>query len=488
MNFVVGILGLCLAQRLSTQTVLFESFSSNLNHEFFGDAVFIKDTILAYSFYDPYEDGSATLGITNMNTDISHTYNVIPEEFFEYDYEYIFDIDAKIYFLGTYHSQWFDPGGRIVLSHYDQNTNQFATEILSTDYGYPRINCATINNDDNLVLIGFDPQNLTQGVFIVEYSLDGDVLNFTQLPVIAGANMITQLSDNTYRIFRNGDKFLQLDNEFNLIDEFYSNVPIGGGKGVVWNEVESGFWSAGRLATYYWDDSLNSTNSFYSACISKYILDNNFAYYIIDTIPESNVLHSIIDFDGLAKFQMYFAINYDVGSFAGWDGNSIIPFDDATLKMYAVDSSATVLWERFLGGDANYNLRKVLATPDSGCIVFANRYDPHHPETGMDIYYLKLDKDGNPQPGYLDVPTSINPPTTSIPPTMVFYDALADVLHCQFVMPDHLLNIYDLSGRLIDSQLLNSSIYSTAQLSSGLYLYVLTTADGIVKEQGRFAK
>ena len=168
-------------------------------------------------------------------------------------------------------------------------------------------------------------------------------------------------------------------------------------------------------------------------------------------------------------------INLDI------DGENICNVE--FIEVLCINKDGQLRWRRELGGDASYWHRGLVATPDSGCVVFSNRYE-RGINTGeeSDLYYVKLNSRGK---TVKPVPVSINEsPLLSFNSIQLYPNPFNNLLRIQ---PNHhpnqnlFIEIYDVQGQLVLAQKVNQSTISVAHLSSGVYTALAKQGDKTIQ-------
>lgn len=161
----------------------------------------------------------------------------------------------------------------------------------------------------------------------------------------------------------------------------------------------------------------------------------------------------------------------------------------AFVSCFKSDGSAN--WNKNIGGDAGYEVISLSSTKDSGCIIFANRRDVTNIQnTSLDIYYTKLDKDGNIEYNYLPTGMGFYEMTS-----MKNYDVFPNPAQSQLSIHDQgegacTIKILDINGKLLIEEKPNNNQTNTIDISclpSGLYVYKIQTESG-KKQTGKFIK
>jgi len=150
-----------------------------------------------------------------------------------------------------------------------------------------------------------------------------------------------------------------------------------------------------------------------------------------------------------------------------------------------INEKGDLRWSHIVGGDASYRPCGVVATKDSGCVVFVYRYEPLvNTQHECDLYYLKFDKDGNAQvPDSLLV--SIAEPIYPNKQKLFLYpNPVKDFLYLNqtFNANENLfIEIYNAKGQLSLSQKVNNTEIDVQHLPNGLYAYPLRKQGKILK-------
>ncbi len=155
------------------------------------------------------------------------------------------------------------------------------------------------------------------------------------------------------------------------------------------------------------------------------------------------------------------------------------------ILIVKVDSFLNTTWERFYGGDANYQVESIRATTDGGCLVLATRYDYLTQNEERDAVILKLDSQGNLPVSVSEIPDAKmseliiypNPGTAEIT-----VRTASQALGGEFILCD-----------ILGKQVFQTSVkerftpVSTNTLPEGVYVfkYIL---NGKIKETGKWLK
>jgi len=144
------------------------------------------------------------------------------------------------------------------------------------------------------------------------------------------------------------------------------------------------------------------------------------------------------------------------------------------ITVNCLDKDGNLRWSQYLGGDAGYRASGIIATPDSGCVVIVQRYEPNvNQEYEADIYYAKFNKDGN---LVNQTPASIHTITSYSKEIDIFPNPVEEFLYFNLAnknFVDLQLEIFDLNGRLIISKLIKDDKISLKGLNTGYYTFAL---------------
>ncbi len=130
------------------------------------------------------------------------------------------------------------------------------------------------------------------------------------------------------------------------------------------------------------------------------------------------------------------------------------------FRLFQTDSMLNIRWEHFYGGDACYNLDRIIATHDGGCIMAGTRFDyKSHPNLHKrDIYIIKVNSEG--------LLTSANgKPAPIVHNAIVFPNPGREVLRIRVAVQykQSLFQLFNMNGKLILKQEITgkSAIVST---------------------------
>lgn len=153
------------------------------------------------------------------------------------------------------------------------------------------------------------------------------------------------------------------------------------------------------------------------------------------------------------------------------------------ITLNCVDEEGNLRWQKYLGGDAAYLPQGVVATPDSGVVVFVLR---HHPDENFryeaDIYVAKFDKSGNP----VDLPTAGLVPvnevllnnTIKVYPNPVSSYLIVEGLQ---LAKQAAIKLYNSTGQLVFNEKISNNKINLHNLQNGYYTYAIFNKEGLLK-------
>lgn len=147
------------------------------------------------------------------------------------------------------------------------------------------------------------------------------------------------------------------------------------------------------------------------------------------------------------------------------------------------DSLLNLLYERYIGGDANYVLRGVCATSDSGVLLSGDYYDHTDEIERRKGVVIKLNPDG------LLVGDKEYQNDIKVSKALIYPNPSIEKLMVRTTLKNCTLHLYSTNGAKVLSQNLESHItqINTEGLSIGTYVYVIEQNNKVV-ESGKWVK
>lgn len=151
--------------------------------------------------------------------------------------------------------------------------------------------------------------------------------------------------------------------------------------------------------------------------------------------------------------------------------------DTSHIHIVKFDDELNIIWHKVLGGDAYYNLYRVLACSDGGCLLVANNFEyEDNPDKIRNVYIAKLSIDGD----FLWKREYLVSKMISI-----FPNPVKSVLYLNLSKNVSIneYKIFNQLGDLVLSEQHFSGTINVDALSVGTYIIQLSTNIGIVSEK-----
>jgi len=154
--------------------------------------------------------------------------------------------------------------------------------------------------------------------------------------------------------------------------------------------------------------------------------------------------------------------------------------DTSHIHILKFDDQLNTIWHKVIGGDAYYNLYRVLACNDGGCLILANRYEYGHDLYEIrSIYVAKINQDG-------EFVWQREFQSNSI--ITLFPNPAHNTIRLN--IPENIIineyKIFNMQGvEVLNEQNYSGSI-NISSLSSGTYIIDMKTNTGVISE--RFVK
>ncbi len=355
--------------------------------------------------------------------------------------------------------------------------------LFPEEYKHININLQ-YNNYNNIMAFGYIFPNQIPRMFMYQINKSFDSIR-AKIYLDEGAILpffIKQLPDNNYWIVREiHPNYALIDSALNLINIEEGRIPHGmnGSYGMKWDSDTSFF-----LAADYFDGSRNDFTGHDVGFFHQ--------YHPFDTTGYSNFnFTGAVDTNDQPAF--YGALDYKCKDsiFIGYNKNIDIynVHYSSRPSWYALlqtDSLLNIRWEHFYGGDAYYNLSKIIATSDGGCIMAGTRFDyiTHPWVHERDIYILKVNAEG--------LITSANEqPASIVHDAIVYPNPGSNVLRVRVAVqhPESIFRLYNMSGKLVLQSPMHgkTAAFNTTFLPPATYVYTITAKTGL-NEKGKWVK
>ncbi|MBI9035675.1 MAG: T9SS type A sorting domain-containing protein [Bacteroidales bacterium] len=360
------------------------------------------------------------------------------------------------------------------ISTFDMDLNLISENVLIEDNGKYGVNCI-VNSNGNYVLAGYYPNNEMKNTFIQEYTTDFELVNemyYDQL--IVPQNIIEFITLDHYQI-SNIFSAHTVDFDFNYLECIFNQTPSNEFVDLMESQLYCGQQSVVAASCYEY-----SSGSFPYRDMGICVYDSN--YELVDYVKlgriETNEKGRYLDY--LSTDSIFIGGTADQ---EGYFGNTYVFNNrDRYFSVCNVSMTNGEHWNVYHGGDGDYNLMDVVATPDGGCLLTGTYFDwRNNPVQERDIFIMKIDKDGN----YFatDVPQVAKNEMCAYP------NPVSSTFYIKGISEPANIEIYATDGRMQ----LNTSIQSSNeaidvnQLKSGIYFYKVLSG-GKFLGSGKFIK
>jgi hypothetical protein len=353
----------------------------------------------------------------------------------------------------------------------DLNITESKSYMLPPDYSYWNMLTRRGRNNNFLIAGTVFPYNIPyMFIYVLNESLDSLKANI-YTDKVRTCYAIHQLNDSTYWVVDGliADYF-SIDDSLNLTSLGQVPEQLTAAFGIKWDTDTSfymtGEWNGGP------DDDIGFFKQFHPFDTTNYIFND---WGTIDTLdfPAS---WDALDFNN--KDSIY------IGGTTGF-GNGYFNYHQSWYFIIQTDSNLNIRWERFYGGGAYYEMQKIIASNDGGCIVAGTRYDYQNAtEEELDIHILKLNSEG------LLVGTH-EEPTIEIHEALVFPNPGTNYLKVRVAAQykHSTFDLFDMNGNKVLSQQIKSkwAEVNTTFLQAGTYIYNIYNSEGLF-ESGKWVK
>jgi hypothetical protein len=166
---------------------------------------------------------------------------------------------------------------------------------------------------------------------------------------------------------------------------------------------------------------------------------------------------------------------------------NLIPSDypdaNSYFRLEKFDINLNMLWQKYYGGDAYYELMDVRETPDSGVILAGTRYE--NGNSGpfeKDIFVLKVDENGL-------ITSTKEEPEIPIKNAIVTPNPGQNYMQLHTGIYPALLKVFNINGQVVLEEDIhqNTTTINTSSLKSGTFVWKLIK-DGELVETGKWVK
>ena len=302
--------------------------------------------------------------------------------------------------------------------------------------------------------------------FYLKVSAGLDSLLFWEYPELNRANLtsiIKQLNDSTIWACESnvyGENINLMDTLFNHLD--FMKIPdrISDNFGIKWVNDKS-FYLLGEWSGDSPEDDVGIIRMFDPIDTTGHLFTS---WGTVDTFDFPAVTNGL-DFRNIDSIFAGGTTNLSLGNWG---------YSYFFLTQY--DSMLNLRWERFYGGDGYYQLYKVVATDDGGCIMAGTRNEGNYTWLERDPVIIKVNNEGY----IISTPET---PVLQAREAIVYPNPGNDILNIRLARqhPKARFFIFDAAGRSVLSQQLDGPInqIDTRSLPAGSYFYKITSSKGL---------
>ena len=336
-----------------------------------------------------------------------------------------------------------------------------------------------INN--NILAFGYIFPNTSPRMFIYETNLNFDSLN-AKIYLNDGVILpmkLKQLNNFNYWIIRElKSHYLLLDSSLNIISKEPGRIPhfMNGSYGVKWDSDTSFYLAADYLFHQRTTDhDIGFLHQFHPFDTTGYYFNT---WGTLDTNDYPGFWGAL---DYKNKDSIFIGGTKNINVF-----NLNFSPTPSWFVLLQTDSMLNIRWERFYGGDAYYNMTKLIATNDGGCIMAGTRFDfKAHPWVHeRDIYILKVNAEGLITSANGQIAPTVHDAIVYPNPGSNHLKIRVGVQHKQSTF-----KLFDMTGRQVLEKHIEGrkAEINTQFLKSGTYVYTLKNNSGL-NETGKWVK
>lgn len=456
-------------------------FKSNLQDNFMN--LFLVDSIL-------YGTKTISSSIDTLNNNSIYQYNIITGEEREFiiDQPQIGQSNASIFLVKPDTIKFFKSNFINEFDGFNLNNINYCDFLVSENQIVSCIEFETLPDSINSLFhreLNYDNNFVTLFSFIsslneyrmIEFNANGEIEKILELP-FPGLVNFKQLPDSNYLVNQQFNGYIIVDKSLESFEYFPLNRVETTASMVLLSD--SVFLTGGRRF-----NSVLNGESFYTEILLKI----NAYTYEIDTIFESTefttrhpgVLQGYRTLDRYYENQVFFSNNIDACMlFSNFQDPNCYDY----ISVHLMDEAGNVKWSKLFGGDANYYPLELIATPDSGMFLTTQRINfDETPFTDLDIYYLKLDKNGNVEEDFYNPITSVNNLEIPEVDVLVFPNPSDGFINFKFssTVSNPIFKLYDGIGKLVYTNKIEYNNLNLNQISTGIYFYLIEDNDRIIK-------
>ena len=342
---------------------------------------------------------------------------------------------------------------------------------------------AIVNNRGNITLAVTysDTEPMDTEIFFLEITKECTIIRENFFDPSNGFKLIfdlIQLNPTEYRIVKWGPigqfgyHLIDLDTNFNIISEFPLPYNIFKNSLSSIKTTDSKLFYSGKKDIPSpnitdWDLAIISTD------YNNILIDS--AHFGRKDTVDFPGFHNNLDFTtdkliyygGVSNLDLF---NPYYSSIPSW------------LMLNKLDTNLNIIWQKYYGGDACYNLWTLLATQDGGCVMAGTKYDHQTQNQERDVYILKVNEDG-----LITWVHNIPKVTKDI---LIYPNPGIDRMYIKTYTVNLTIELFDCYGRKRITQKITNqnTTLNTSMLNSGIYFYSFINENNKIIKTGKWIK
>lgn len=355
-----------------------------------------------------------------------------------------------------------DTSSLLLFIKIDSSLNVIDNKAISISGYHPNVSNIKMVNDGNMIIYG-NVSKTSSGwpnfpfLYKISENLDSIKLKTLEYHSYGSVDLLEKNDASGYYLFMVGGvtfvgngQIFDLDTSFNIIG--VDSIPKG-----VFNGCNSRWLPGNKFLLTGFQYPGPGVNYNIGALVldtSYFVVhDNHFGKNDTSAIPG---LHKNLDFISINN--MFVGGIYSYGEWA--DFGAI----NSWFFLNQLDTTLNLGWQKYYGGDKNYAMWGLIATEDSGCMMFGATYNWEMHDYQRDIFAIKVDKHGL----LLGMDNSIPERLSDI---VLFPNPGTSLLYVTVFLKHVSISMCDFLGRCVFSGDLQPGInkYQTSDLSTGVY-------------------
>jgi hypothetical protein len=377
-----------------SQSTFIYSEKDSLKDDFFLDAVELQnENLILVGGEQKIENGTiVTQDILVLNLDSKGNVKmrkVINPEGFPSTANNIVQINPNSFLLT---GNIYNDSSQLLFVKLDSTLNITGSKVIPIPGYQVGVTKIKIDHNENLIIYG----NVTLGStgwpnhpFIYKFSKDLDSLGLKILDYLSfGSVDVLEKTDNKgYYLITSGDASLPGNGHIFNMDTTFGIIRIDSVPHQVSNFCNTKWISDSKfILTGSKDNGPPLTDN-----IGALVLDTSYSvsygnrYGIVDTssIP------------GVRKNLGFYASNeIFIGGIYFYGVYDFFAPINSWFYLNHVDTTLEIIWQKYYGGDKNYCIFGMIATKDSGCLMYGATYDWQKEDYQRDVYAIKVNKQG----------------------------------------------------------------------------------------------